>query len=178
MENIINAVLGGRHDQMVNVIRHLWGMLAISQRLAFLRRSMAEGLLDKSTASSLIAAVESDVQSMASVIEDKYEVMSKHGRHWWETENEASEDFVERCDAVHAAYQHATKSQPSGGTTKVAVFCRDENGDPGIFVCEVGEGKEDQERHAEAIRLATEEGRTGSMNVFDVIPTASWPDGE
>lgn len=111
-----------------DLLRRSWEIMGVSQRLQLLRSDEAESVIlhgarDEFDAEALVAEVQSDLAAMESSVNAAgYVFMEGEGGFFWETEEDVSEDFHERWDAIADAHEHmeqrAKDSQAAGEKPK------------------------------------------------------------
>lgn len=96
-----------------DLLRRSWEIMSVSQKLQLLRGTEVYNVVECGARGEfewddLVAEITKSLAGQeAEVIEAGYEFKVQiEGTHFWETEDEASEDFPTRVDAVADAYRH------------------------------------------------------------------------
>lgn len=93
------------------LLRRAWGIMSISQRLQLLKTSEVAALTEAGARGEfdwddLVEKINQRLAEMeAKVLAAGYVFMEHEGGFYWETSEEASEDFRDREDAVASAYR-------------------------------------------------------------------------
>lgn len=96
-----------------DMFRMAWGIMSTAQRLQFLRQEALTGLLEAGSrgefsADSLATDLETELADKeVQVTAAGYTILAGEGGFFWvnDAQDEASEDFYERADAVASAYE-------------------------------------------------------------------------
>lgn len=106
----------GEQDHAVgdlqDMLRLAWSIMGTSQKLLFLRKSGINDVIEAGsrgefTADSLISEINQELVAMETAVAAAgYTMMEGEGGFFWETDEEASEDFYAREDAVVDAFAH------------------------------------------------------------------------
>jgi len=103
-----------------DLLRRAWDIMSVSQKRQLLNSSEVEdlamlGARGEFEASDLVDELTTTLSRMeAAVLAAGYIIHEQEGWFSWETEDDASEDFSAREDAVFAAYAHMTEETADG----------------------------------------------------------------
>jgi len=106
------------------MLRLAWDIMTVSQRLQLLRKPEFETLLDAGSrgefdAGDLAAQLTKELSEMeAKAASAGYRFMEGEGGFFWETDEEASEDFHAREDAVADAYRTICGDMPATAVSR------------------------------------------------------------
>lgn len=110
-----------------DMVRRAWAIMSVGQKLQFLLKPGLDGLVeagarDEFTVDSLVASIAQKIGEMETeVAAAGYRMMEGEGGFFWETDEDASEDFCEREDAVADAHSHLSfgASLPQGPSARM-----------------------------------------------------------
>lgn len=102
-----------------DLLRRAWNILSVSQKLQFLNSQEAADLIVDGArgdfkAGDLVAEINQQIAKMEEEVGAAGYAFIEHGAgFFWETDEESSEDFLDREDAVADAYKHYREASTS-----------------------------------------------------------------